>query len=74
MFRVIGGVVVYGLALYGLVKVYVRPKKAMGIGTAQDDKNVGATPTGVVARHHDGQSADEKGETSSRAFTSADAS
>ena len=31
MFRVIGGAVVYGLALYGVVKIFGRPKVAVVI-------------------------------------------
>ena len=38
MFRVIGGAVVYGLALYGVVKLFDRPKVAVVI---QPDANQG---------------------------------
>lgn len=36
MFRVIGGAVVYGLALYGVVKLFDRPK--IGVVIQSDDK------------------------------------
>lgn len=40
MFRVIGGAVVYGLALYGVVKLFDRPKRsaAASVSEGQNDK------------------------------------
>ena len=49
MFRVIGGAVVYGLALYGVVKLFDRPKVAVVIqpGANQGGKG-GSGATGVA--------------------------
>jgi hypothetical protein len=57
MFRVIGGAVVYGLALYGVVKILERPKVAV---TIQPNANHGATgggeASGVSESDAEGQS------------------
>jgi hypothetical protein len=54
MFRVIGGAVVYGLALYGAVKLFDRPKMEVVIqpGNKQDDGKRSAA-TGVPADQND---------------------
>lgn len=58
MFRVIGGAVVYGLALYGVVKVLERPKVGVMI---QPNTNHGVTSGGeatdIAESDAEGQSA-----------------
>ncbi|MBF6022971.1 hypothetical protein [Lysobacter niastensis] len=64
MFRLIGGAVVYGLALYGVVKLIDRPKTAVVIKPkdSQDDKKGGEAPADAGNGPDDGQSANLVGE------------
>ena len=68
MFRVIGGAVVYGLALYGVVKILERPKEGVII---QPNTNHGATGGGeaTVMGESDAEGQSAVGETPSSAST-----
>ena len=65
MFRVIGGVVVYGLALYGAVKLFAH-KRDMVIqpGGPQDDRKRGAATDVAADTDGDTSSPDPAGEAS----------
>lgn len=70
MFRVIGGAVVYGLALYGVVKLFDRPKVAVVI---QPDANQGSKgerdATGVAKGEGNADGQPAVGETRTGAST-----
>ena len=73
MFRVIGGAVVYGLALYGVVKLLDRPKMAVVIQpkASQDDKEGSEAPPCAGEGPDDGQAATLPGGASSQASATA---
>ena len=75
MFRVIGGAVVYGFALYGVVRLLDRPKVAVVVqaGAKPEDERGSESSADVAASHHLGKSTDPSGEASSGASTPADA-
>lgn len=73
MFRVIGGAVVYGLALYGVVKLFDHPKMAAVIQPkdSQDDKKGSEVPACAGDGPDDGQTATLPGGASGRTSAAA---
>ena len=69
MFRVIGGAVVYGLALYGVVRLFDRPKMEVVVhrGAKQGDERRSEASAGTVA---DGLTRAEASEVARPAATS----
>lgn len=67
MFRVIGGAVVYGFALYGVVKLFDGPMMAAVVDSkAEDDDKKGAGfSAGTPFSEDVGQAADRSGDGSS---------
>jgi hypothetical protein len=65
MFRVVGGAVVYGLALYGVVKLFDRPKMAVVVQSAgtRDDRERSAAADVPDSRNDKGH-VDQANETS----------
>lgn len=74
MFRVIGGAVVYGLALYGVVKLFDHRKMEEVIqpGDKQDNHQWRETATDMAADQHGKPSIDQESEPPSLASAPAD--
>lgn len=69
MFRVIGGAVVYGLALYGVVKLFDRPKMevAMQSNDKQDARKRSESAAGALVGQGGEPAVDQASEASSLA-------